>query len=246
MSETPMKPDYGLDSPGLVRGIAAFGGIALAGSVLIRVPPDLWLLQMPLISLQWSGLFSSFQAGLMYYSSRVGKLKERETIINSIPWQGDERVLDVGCGRGLLMIAAAHRLTTGKAVGVDVWRSGHLSDNWSEGTWDNARLEGVEEKVEVETGDVRELPFEAESFDVVLSSLTLNHLPKAIDRSQAIEEMIRVLKPGGRLVILDSLYTGDYVRVLRAEGLKQITRSGLRFRVFPPARMISATKSPVI
>lgn len=236
------KPDYGLDSPGLVRTLAIFGSIALLLGLFVRPPRDLWFLNAPLVSLQWSGLMCLIQIGLMLYGSYTGKLKERDAITSSIPWRGDEQVLDVGCGRGLLLIAAAKRLTTGKATGVDVWRSSDLSDNWAEGTYDNARAEGVEDRVDVQNGDARQLPFEPESFDVVLSSLTLNNLPKSTDRRKAVEEMIRVLRPGGRILILDLLYTGDYASVMREAGIKQVTRSGLRFSMFPPARLVSAVK----
>lgn len=241
-AEKTAKPDYGLDSPGLVRSLAIFGAIAFLLGLLISPPRDLWFLNAPLVSLQWSGIFCLVQIGLMLYSSYSGKLKERETIISSISWRGDEQVLDVGCGRGLLLIAAAKHLSSGKATGVDVWRSADLSDNWAEGTYDNARTEGVEDRIEVQNGDARDLPFEPESFDVVLSSLTLNVLTKSTERQKAVQEMIRVLKPGGRIVILDLLYTREYASVMREAGMKQITRSGLRFSVFPPVRLLSAVK----
>jgi cyclopropane fatty-acyl-phospholipid synthase-like methyltransferase len=68
-------------------------------------------------------------------------------------------VLDVGCGRGLLLIGAAKRLTTGKAVGVDIWQTEDLSGNRPEATLENARLERVAERVGVKDGDARRLPF---------------------------------------------------------------------------------------
>lgn len=66
--------------------------------------------------------------------------------------------MDVGCGRGLLLNAAARRLTPGKAIGIDLWQSVDQSGNRPEATLANARLEGVAGLVEVKTGDMRELP----------------------------------------------------------------------------------------
>src|SRR5205823_6474956 len=109
-------------------------------------------------------------------------------------------VLDIGPGRGLLLISAAKRLTTGKgkAIGVDVWHSEDQSDNRPENTWRNARAEGVASRIELKDGDARKLPFENGSFDVVASSLTLHNIYNPEERATAVREIDRVLKPGGR------------------------------------------------
>ena len=70
-----------------------------------------------------------------------------------MPWRGDEKVLDVGCGRGLFLIGAAERLTTGKATGVDIWQSEDLSNNTGDAVMANAKAEGVAAKVKIETAE---------------------------------------------------------------------------------------------
>jgi hypothetical protein len=97
---------------------------------------------------------------LMRYASKIGKLRERERLLDLIPWSGNETVLDAGCGRGLMLVGAAKRLTTGRAVGVDIWRAVDQSGNDPDAALENARLEGVAEKVAIETADVRSLPFD--------------------------------------------------------------------------------------
>ncbi len=67
-----------------------------------------------------------FFAGWMIWDSKVGKLWSRDRQLDGLKLRGDELVLDVGCGRGLLLIGAAKRLTTGKAVGVDIWNAEDL------------------------------------------------------------------------------------------------------------------------
>ena len=137
--------------------------------------------------------------------------------------------MDVGCGRGLMLIGAAHRLTTGKAVGVDIWQSRDLSGNSPDSTIENARIEGVAERVEVRDADARRLPYADATFDVVLSKWALHNIPSSAGRQDSIREIVRVLKPGGRAVIGDIKHTGDYARWFSEAGMTEVRRvpSGL-------------------
>src|SRR5262249_40600592 len=155
-------------------------------------------------------------AGVMLWGSKVGKLRMRDRLLNSIPWRGDEQVLDVGCGRGLLLLGAARRLTTGKATGIDLWKSEDLSGNRAETTWENARAEGVADRVAIQDGDARSLSFPDETFDVVVSSSALHNIYEAAERQRALQEIVRVLKPGGRVAIFDIRHTREYAQVLEA------------------------------
>jgi len=166
-------------------------------------------------------------AAAMLWYSRVGKLRQRDRLLGLLAWRGDERVLDVGCGRGLLLVGAAERLTGGKAVGIDIWSRVDLSGNRPEATLENARRAGVAGRVEVEGGDARRLPFADASFDVVVSSLVLHNIPGREGRRQALREMARVLKSGGHIALLDLRHTADYVCVLRQCGLPDARRSAV-------------------
>jgi ubiquinone/menaquinone biosynthesis C-methylase UbiE len=172
-----------------------------------------------------AGIYFLLGAGGMVRYSKVGKLRIRDQILEPIPWRGDERVLDVGCGRGLLLIGAARRLTTGKAVGLDRWAPGALTGNRPEAVLDNARLEGVPDRVEVKEGDVRQLPFADASFDVVLSNFVVHEVNNGAEREQMLREMVRVLKPGGRLALVDFIFTGKCVRVLKEIGIADAKRA---------------------
>jgi arsenite methyltransferase len=242
----PAKADYGLDAPGVVSGNAVAGAAALAGAAIgwavlrrrHRVPAVVlggWLAV-------W-GMAGVAQAGLMVRSSRSGKLRERDRILDELPWRGDERVLDVGCGRGLLLIGAARRLTTGRAVGLDLWRKQDQAGNDPAATIANAQAEGVAERVELRDGDARQLPFDEQSFDVVVSSMALHNIPGAAGRAAAVGEIARVLKPGGRVAILDFRNTKQYAAVLAAARLGDVHRSQCRFGMYPPVRVVTATKA---
>src|SRR5450631_2841870 len=192
------QPDYGLDAPKLVRRFAVRGGLLMAFAVVLYIanrntsPGTAPALASLLVSI---GLGFLIAAGIMLWSSRVAKLKMRDRMLDSFAWRGDESVLDVGCGRGLLLIGAAKRLKTGKATGVDIWQSEDLSGNNPEATLRNAKAEGVADRVKIETADALKLPFGASSFDVVVSSLAIHNIPSAQERAKALREIARVLKP---------------------------------------------------
>src|SRR3546814_19951441 len=96
----------------------------------------------------------------MLWGSKIGKVRLRDKVLATLPWRGDERVLDVGCGHGLMLAGAAQRLLTGRVIGIDIWRSEDQARNSPEATLRNMRLEGVSERVEVRTADARDLPFD--------------------------------------------------------------------------------------
>jgi SAM-dependent methyltransferase len=152
------EADYGLDAPGVVVGNAAAGVAALAGAgagwaALRRRHPVAAAVVAGWLGV-W-GLVAAAQAGLMVRSSRSGKLRERDRLLEDVSWRGDEWVLDVGCGRGLLLIGAAKRLNGGRAVGLDLWRRQDQAGNDPASTMAIARLEGVAERVELCDGDAR-------------------------------------------------------------------------------------------
>jgi arsenite methyltransferase len=178
----------------------------------------------------------------MIHSSRRGKLVERDRLLDAMQLRGDEDVLDVGCGRGLLLVGAAKRVPDGRAVGVDIWSPAALSGNSPAAALANAQAEGVRDRVEVIRADMRDLPFDDESFDVVVSSIALHSLPDRDARERACLEMARVLRPGGRVAVLDSRATREYELAFEDAGLDAVIRSGLRLRMYPPVRVVRARK----
>jgi|GEM_PF-128827 len=215
------RPDYGLDAPGVVRNLLFFSaaGLFVALAALLNWIP-LFLIGPGI------GCFISFAitGSWMVYSSKIGKIHAREWLLDCAKLQGDENVLDVGCGRGLMLIGAAKRLTTGRATGIDIWQAEDLSDNSAEATLENARREGVADRAEVITSDMRSMPFPSESFDLVVSCWAIHNLYNAADREKAIREISRVIKPGGRAIVKDIRHLGEYTRAFAASGCKDVTR----------------------
>jgi SAM-dependent methyltransferase len=242
---TKRKVNYGLDAPGFQRS-ALFGGL---GAVIAGLAVSDWAARhsFTLIfnianAFFWTGLSFVVTGCVTFWGSKVGKLHLRDKIIASIAWRGDEQVLDVGCGHGLMLLAAAKRLTTGRAVGIDIWSQVDQADNNPEATMENARIENVADRIEIQNADARKIPFANGSFDVVLSSFVIHNLHGASNREEVIHEIARVLKPGGQLAIADIRHTGQYAKILRALGWTEVQRWFPNFLFVVPTRVLRARK----
>ncbi len=125
-----------------------------------------------------------------------GKLRElRLRTTNLARIQPGEKVLDVGCSTGTLAIEVQQRVgATGRVFGIDP------------GTQQIARARSKAARrnlpIDFQIGVIEHLAFPDQTFDVVLSTLMMHHLPDDLKR-QGLAEIARVLKPGGRLVIAD-------------------------------------------
>lgn len=241
----PATADYGLDAPREFRRMLWRGGTLIvlgAGFyVMNRTDAPRGGANM-LVALGIMGIGFLIGGYMMYRGSRFAKVQLRDAMLDGIPWRGDEKVLDVGCGRGLMAIGAARRLKTGKVTGIDPWIKEDLSGNSAESAMLNAKVEGVADRVRVENGDARRLPYQNNSYDVVLSSLALHNIREDDERDKAVVEMLRVTKPGGHIAILDVHHAGDYMRLLEKNGAEILTRSGLLFHWVAPARWFVARK----
>ena len=118
-----------------------------------------------------------------------------EVMLDQAGVKPGDSVLDVGCGPGALTLKAQARTgQTGRVIGIDA------SPEMIAVAREKARKAKAQVDFRLEV--VEKLPFPDRSFDVVLSSLMMHHLPDDVKR-QALAEIRRVLKPGGSLMIID-------------------------------------------
>ena len=164
-------------------------------------------------------------------------------------------MLDVGCGTGTLAIEVARRAgRAGRVAGVDP----------STQQIARARSKAARRNVPIDfqIGVIEHLPFPDQTFDVVLSTLMMHHLPDPLKR-QGLAEIARVLKPGGRLVIADfkpkrnvrarlrgfmpgGVSMQDLAAMISDAGFEQLEMEEmlpLRFTAFPGAGFVRAHKS---
>jgi SAM-dependent methyltransferase len=227
---------YGIDAPYWVAFVFVLLAAEIVNAVVAR---NAWLI-LPVVFIL--GIISS-----CLYSTLRGKFAVWAELLDTSPLRGDERVLDLGCGRGAVLLMAAERLTTGRAIGIDIWRPGDQSGNSTEATRRNAVAEGVAERVELYTADMTSLPFEGGTIDLVLSSLAIHNISGRIGRDKAIDEAVRVLRPGGRLMIADIWATNRYRERLAELGMSDISRRRLGWRLWwggpwAATRLVTATK----
>jgi ubiquinone/menaquinone biosynthesis C-methylase UbiE len=190
---------------------------------------------------------------IFMFQGRVRELRQKTIDLARI--QPGETVLDVGCGTGTLVMAVARRVgRAGRVVGIDPGRQQIV----------RARAKAARSNVPVEfqSGVIEQLAFPDQTFDVVFSTLMMHHLPAPLKR-QGLAEIVRVLKPGGRLVIVDFTHkqerqdqgarfhaggsrTHDLTAIVSEAGFLQIETEAMRpsrFSGFPGAGFVLAHKS---
>lgn len=148
------------------------------------------------------------------------RIEFARNIVVSLSLTGKELVLDVGSGRGLYAIEAAKALTTGKVIGIDIWDSNEIPNlihhhKLSQPTGNtilnaqrNAKLENVEDKIQFINMDANHLRFEPHKFDLAICGFVVGHLGKY--GQNALNEIKRVLRPGGRVVLIDNFRDFTY------------------------------------
>jgi ubiquinone/menaquinone biosynthesis C-methylase UbiE len=126
----------------------------------------------------------------------INRLRHR--VLDLADLSAGPKLLDVGCGTGTLAIQAARRLSgAGQVIGVEP-AARQIARARSK-----ARRAGV--NIDFQSGVIENLSFSDRTFDTVTSTLMMHHLPDEL-RRQGLDEIIRVLKPQGCLIVADFEY----------------------------------------
>ncbi|MFD4613487.1 class I SAM-dependent methyltransferase [Streptomyces sp. NPDC058440] len=190
----PPRPRYGVDAPSFPALLGAAGTACCLAS-------GRWRRGRTATATAGAVLLAG--TGVYLHTTLRGKVGIWERELDGAGLKGDELLLDLGCGRGTVLIAAAGRLPDGRAVGVDLWSGTDQSGNRPETTLANAAAAGVADRVDVHTADMTALPFADDSFDVVTSALAIHNISSSEGQRRALDEAMRVLRPGGQLLIAD-------------------------------------------
>ncbi len=223
MSAPVMKTAY---------GVTALLGVAGAASALF------WKNKKAVAV--FGGLFlatASFTAYLQKvrnsFSFTKGKLMDRiqQNLMEHLDWDGSGKILDIGCGSGALSIRAAKTFEKADVLGIDYW--GPMWDYSEKVCFQNANLEGVDQRCSFQHGDASALDFPDESFDAVVSNFVYHEVMGGKNKRTLVLESLRVLKKGGSFSLQDYFDRADMfgtpeemVDYLKENGISEVFYEG--------------------
>ena len=150
-----------------------------------------------------------------------------EHLVEHLDWNGEGRLLDIGCGAAALTVRCAKAFPKAQIAAMDYWGA-----EWNyakEQCEKNAQIEGVADRTSFQKGDAAKLDFPDESFDAAVSNFVFHEVRTAKDKRDVVREALRIVKKGGVFSFQDmfsqkALY-GDmeqFVRELKAEGISEV------------------------
>ena len=146
--------------------------------------------------------YGSWMSNPVFYI--IGGIMEQvhRVVLSHLDFDGEGKILEVGCGSGALTIRSALTWPKAKVIGVDYWGAVY---NYSKALCEkNAAREGVASRCVFQHGDAKQLDFPDESFDVVISNYVYHNVMGA-DMQKLLLESLRVLKKGGVFALNDDM-----------------------------------------
>ena len=205
------------------------------GVFLILLLPTLFPIFLTIKIVLWvlAGLWCLpffYMTYLFYYFSVNNKeiqYKIWDLVIQKLPWNGQGKALDVGTGAGALAIELAKRFPESDVWGIDHWGKGwNYSKQQCE---ENAKYEGVADKIVFQKASASNLPFKDGEFDAIVSNFVYHEVRDTRDKRKLINESLRVLKKGGTFSLQDTFknkrrygITEDLIRQIKEWGIQQV------------------------
>lgn len=150
-----------------------------------------------------------------------------EHLVSHLAWNGEGKLLDIGCGAAALTVRCAKTFPNAKITAMDYWGKewNYAKDQCEK----NARIEGVANQVTFQKGDASKLDFADETFDAAVSNFVFHEVKTAKDKRDVVREALRVVKKGGAFSFQDmfsqtGLYGNmdEFVETLKKEGITEI------------------------
>lgn len=229
---TNNKPDYGnwvpkamMQAMAGVLAILVLAALGLAMLVPSPVPAILCGVLAAVLLLLWLYMY---RCRVLFDFNRGGLMGQiHQYLVDHLDWDGQGKLLDIGCGSGALINRCARRFPQARMTGIDFW-----GPEWSyakEQCQRNARLEGTADRIVFEQGDAAHLAFPDQSFDAVVSNFVFHEVHSQKDKQKLLLEALRVLKKGGSFALQDLFAQGKlygdmdaFVRQLLREGFQEV------------------------
>jgi ubiquinone/menaquinone biosynthesis C-methylase UbiE len=190
------------------------------------------------------------------FSPRGGNAQAKlwDLLVEHLDWDGNGRVIDIGCGSGPVAIRVAKKFPKAEVVGLDYW--GKVWEYSKAKCERNARIENVDGRITFQKGDAAKLPFEDGFFEAAVSNMALHEVGSVKDKRDVLKEALRVVKKGGKFAFQDLFTmkryyhceTDELLAMIRSWGVEKVTlEKTMEARIIPrplreTAAIISGTK----
>jgi arsenite methyltransferase len=178
-------------------GYGQFGAmlVAISGAVALQVnSPNLWPVSFLLVIIGGSFFVGGLLARSLLRRNALVVLPMVDLALSDRPL-----LLDAGCGSGRTTIALGRALRSGRIIALDRFDAAYIKGGGRDLLSRNVKHAGLGDRVTVETGDLTKMPFSEKTFDAAISTAVFDHLGSR--KEQALSEICRVLKPGGRFLM---------------------------------------------
>jgi ubiquinone/menaquinone biosynthesis C-methylase UbiE len=197
------RADYGNWVPKKILVSALIGCVMFAALSILPIPSVFRIIALVIAA--GAFLFFAYVAylyGLFAVNDSELQRRFHQNVLDHLPddWRG--RALDIGTGNGALGIRLARKYPAATVVGLDYWGT---SWNYSKQMCErNAAIKGVSDRITSQEGTASNLPFDDESFDVVVSTFTFHEVRDARDERDVVREALRVVRKGGWFSLQDT------------------------------------------
>lgn len=214
------KPNFGLDAPKVIKTlfIVSVLSITLLAVLLVFYKEATFFKYIIAAFFLINFIVNILIGTNMVLYSKLFKIIYRNKLIEKLNINGNEIILDIGCGRGLYTIGFAELIKNGKVYGIDIWNPGDISENSESSIMQNIKITNTGEKIILKTEDMRSMSFENNYFDIVIGSFSIHNISNKNERKKALNEIARVTKIAGKVIIIDFKNIKEYKQYFLKNG----------------------------
>ena len=178
------------------------------------------------------------------FSPTGGDLQSKihEMVLDSLNWDGNGNLIDIGCGNAPLSIKAAKRYPNAHVTGIDYW--GGMWEYSLKVCEKNAKIEGVNDRITFQKASASDLPFENNYFDAAVSNLVFHEVNDTRDKRDVVKEALRVVKKGGAFAFQDLFHEkriygdiDDLLETIKNWGVESVEFSSTKDSKFIPGAL---------
>lgn len=208
-------------------GTAVFGIAACVTGIALHLTVVTWILGVLAVICLAYGIYMYACHEQFAFGKGNMMAQVHQHLVDHLDWDGEGKLLDIGCGAGALTVRCAKAFPHAKLTGMDYW--GVEWNYAKEQCENNAKAEGVADRIHFQKGDAAHLDFPDETFDAAVSNFVFHEVRSAKNKRDVVKEALRVVKKGGVFSFQDmfsqKMLYGDmdaFVEELKKEGITEV------------------------